>query len=298
MLSLPQSADSPSPSDCRDGLPAVHLTDTAELLDTLLLFCLPRDSPSLDDLAVVSRIVEGSRKYLIDRASQAARNALVALAAREPVRAYAIACHYGLEAEPRQAALLCLRLPLMSLADPAVDELGLIDCRQLCHLLQYREACRKAVTVRVYSVAWLRKYRQACVVPDRGLLLWGRTCCGKLEDHQDSLGQDMSIRSWWGLYMKDTVRKLGDCTWEGTVRFQDAVAAFLMSGSCGNCSAVAFEHLEKLTTAMAKEVAKQIANVRRTFSICVLTRLQYLLRACRSSSSSTLLERSSRRAAP
>lgn len=62
--------------------------------------------------------------------------------------------------------------------------------------------------------------------------------------------------------MRDTVCKLGDSTWEGMVRLQDALAAFLKSTpQCANCSAVAFEHLEHFTAAMAKEVAEQISKV-------------------------------------
>lgn len=127
MLSLPQPSDAPSSDQHRDGLPVVHLTDPADLLDVLLAFCLPREPPSLSDLATVSRVLEGGRKYQIDWASQTARKALVALAEDEPLRAYAIACHYGLEAETRRAAVLCLRVPLMSLINSDVPELKLIN---------------------------------------------------------------------------------------------------------------------------------------------------------------------------
>lgn len=143
MLSIPQ------PHSCAsDELttppspPIVTLTESARTLDHLLRFCYPVPKPTLPTLDDVLCILEAARKYLMDAVLHEAQHQFADHAAREPLRAYALACSRGWSNEMRLAARASLAHPLAEARDAAA--LDMLSAGAYLRLQAYHRACRRA----------------------------------------------------------------------------------------------------------------------------------------------------------
>lgn len=270
MFTLPQPDLSNSQSELESGLPVIELAETADVLQVLLRFYLPRPTPILTDLAIIVRILEGARKYEIDSAFNASCKALENAIDGEPIRVYAIACHYGLEHLARRAALACLRLPLSRLIDVPTTETECISGEEFRRLVKYREDCRAAVV------------GLKCLAPPDGNTvqhtpyassgrhsLWLCYCTTR-----EQSGCHHTIPpKWWNDYRKGLVAKLRDCIWGGTVQSQGALDAFLASGACQTCCKVASTQIAGAAAYISSEISKEIAKVCSIVACRILQRL-------------------------
>ncbi|GJE90667.1 hypothetical protein PsYK624_068110 [Phanerochaete sordida] len=212
MLSLPQPHSTSAAADeKRDGVSVIALTEPAADLDILLQYCIPQISPTLDDLSTVARLLEGARKYQVDRATKAARTALVCFAQNEPVKAYTVASRYSLEDEVRAAAQCCLRILLESLITASIDDLDGITLQAFRNLLIYRKSCASAVVSRITSWAWIDEYRRKSPA-DR--VLWFQNCynCDVLVTRKDCFWRAASSKKWWNELMEDIAKRLASHT--------------------------------------------------------------------------------------
>lgn len=254
MFSLPQPDTSDPQSSLENGLPVVDLAESADVLQVLLRFYLPRPPPALNDLAMVVHVLEGGRKYELVAAQDASIRMLEATAEREPLRVYAIACHFGLEPLARRAALACLRMPLAQLVDTHVDELQCVSGEEFRRMVRYRTDCAHAVA----GLGCLSPTEYTSFVSAARHNIFICRCTPG-----DYIGPTRSMSStWWNNYRKGLREKLNTCTWEGTVRSQDAMQAFLGSGACQPCCQVALSQVGGATAYLASEIAKEITKVR------------------------------------
>ena len=213
----------PQPGEQQDELPVIPLSEPAEVLDTLLRFCVPRPPPRLDGLDGAVRILNAAKKYEMEWAIAAANDAFVRCAEDEPLRAYCLACKYDLGDCVRSAARHCLRLSLEHIIDTPPDAFRDVSGADLQRLLQYRKKCRDAVATRILSWAWLRDYYASLgVVPQNKV--WAFDCCTHAASRSDDQGVTITSREWWLDHMVQTADKLRASTWEGTVRIEDALA--------------------------------------------------------------------------
>lgn len=259
MFSLPQPEDN-AQDELENGLPVVELTETANVLNVLLRFYMPRPTPVLADLAMTVRVLEGARKYEIDSAFSASCKALEKAVDSEPIRVYAIACHYGLEPLARKAALACLRLPLSRLIGVSTEEIECISGEEFRRLIKYREDCRDVVASLKCLAPPDRGVQYTPYVPAGRHNLWQCYCAPANRDGC----RHVTPPKWWDDYRQDLARKLGDCTWEGEVRAQDAMDAFLASGACQACCKVASTQLAGAAAYIVSEISRGISQVRMT----------------------------------
>ncbi|GJE90671.1 hypothetical protein PsYK624_068150 [Phanerochaete sordida] len=259
MFSLPQPDSSDPQSALENGLPVVDLTESADVLQVLLRFYLPRPPPTLNDLAMVVHVLEGARKYELAAAEDASIRMLEAAAEREPLRVYAIACHFGLQPLARRAALACLREPLAQLVDTHVEELQCVSGEEFRRLIKYREDCLRAVA----ALGCLSPTEDThFVTATRHNIFTCRCTPGDYVGHTRSMSS-----SWWNNYRKGLREKLKTCTWEGTVRSQDAMQAFLGSGACQPCCQVALSQVGGAAAYISSEIAKKLAKVELDFEM-------------------------------
>ncbi|OCH84497.1 hypothetical protein OBBRIDRAFT_864075 [Obba rivulosa] len=91
----------------QEGLLTLEVTEYSYVLDKLLQLCYPMDGPDFDDLASIYSLASLAEKYEMHVVTRTLRTAFVGIVERvkeNPLRAYAIACINGWEAEARIAA--------------------------------------------------------------------------------------------------------------------------------------------------------------------------------------------------
>ncbi|EKM51023.1 uncharacterized protein PHACADRAFT_212925 [Phanerochaete carnosa HHB-10118-sp] len=258
MFSLPQPAKSRSSEDFKDGLPVVPLAETADVLDVLLRFCMPGTSPQLDDLRLICQVTEAAKKYDIETATHASREALNKCAQEDPVRVYAIACRLRLEREARLAARLTLHQPVWSTLSCEAEELNGIDGHEFRRLLKYQESCRDNVLKRVSAYSWVLSLPS----PAR---FWERSCCGQRASYVDGTCQPRQVQTWWEQYMRKTIEKLRAKLDSAEVSSEDAFSLFLRDARCATCQVIAATHITTFIRKMASEVSGEISKVELEF---------------------------------
>ncbi|KAI1790311.1 hypothetical protein LXA43DRAFT_519538 [Ganoderma leucocontextum] len=100
MLSLPQPGNEPHLSE----LPMINVTEPSDVLERLFRLCYPVDDPVLGTLHELCSTLEAALKYQMAEAIKITKRKLRSFASSEPLRAYAIACRFDLEAEAEAAA--------------------------------------------------------------------------------------------------------------------------------------------------------------------------------------------------
>ncbi|KZT07311.1 uncharacterized protein LAESUDRAFT_713772 [Laetiporus sulphureus 93-53] len=120
-----------------DGRPVVILSEDSTTLNNLLRFCYPVIDPVLEDLKDVQLVLEASIKYEMDQAKFLAIEALRSFSEREPLRVWAMACHFQLEDEARVAAKHTLNRPILDNMPPEMKMEG-VFAGAFFRLLEYR----------------------------------------------------------------------------------------------------------------------------------------------------------------
>ncbi|KDQ50426.1 hypothetical protein JAAARDRAFT_211740 [Jaapia argillacea MUCL 33604] len=103
-----------NPSEWKDGLPIVPLSEDSSTLTDLLLPIFPWETPSFTSLKQCRVTLEVAEKYQMDNAREAMDKTLAIspLIQEETTSAYAIACRFGMERTARATARSSLRKTL------------------------------------------------------------------------------------------------------------------------------------------------------------------------------------------
>ncbi|KAF8635045.1 hypothetical protein AX15_000581 [Amanita polypyramis BW_CC] len=132
-------------TDARNGLFIVPLTEDSVTLYNLLLLIYPYAKQPIDEVAVIVKMARAARKYLMDEIDGKLRRSLTESKkmAEQPLRAFAVAVHFGWEKEAKAAACGLLATPAKDMAHCA--ELDLITGTDYQRLLKWRLKCYDAV---------------------------------------------------------------------------------------------------------------------------------------------------------
>ena len=290
-----------------NGLPVVKLAESAEVLTALLALCMPirESSRYFRSAGDVARVLEAARKYEMGWLVELAREALRELAEEEPIRVYAVACRFGLQEEVVRAAKMCLRVPVEKILACEAEELEFITSNQFRRLVKYRDDCHKAAEECVQMPQLDNTCREFAIWSARGDQ---KNCRGYMDTHS------VACKKRYGAALS---RNLKLCTWEGAVRVEDALAAWLevpadiCSGYCTQRSRVELtaisqriaanvaEAISKVDTRIASDCIKQIAHRRsigslgrlNTCMICTRSIVVLLLPYLRARTHSTSVEK-------
>lgn len=236
MFSLPQPPNT-NHSDGnidKDGLPVVVLTETHDVLDTLLRLCMPRPRPLEEKFEDLVEVMEAARKYEMEWAFSTLEASLLELAEGEPMRTYVVACRFHHRPVAKRAALYCLRRPITELAVTDIVGLSTITGEDFRNLLAYRKNCWD--TVNEYLSSW-------SLIGNGQVPSWWRICpdygCAERTSvtRRDRTGFPLTVTRWWDEYVIKITKDLEECTWEGTVRIEDALGLYaLHRTSCRSCT--------------------------------------------------------------
>ncbi|THH00565.1 hypothetical protein EW026_g2000 [Hermanssonia centrifuga] len=105
MFTLPQSSPHADSEDYEDGIQVVRVSETAHVLNALLMICLPGAAHSDSKcVALAVEVLLAVRKYDMDSLLACAGIAFDDAMMEKPVLAYFLACQHGLEGKARDAA--------------------------------------------------------------------------------------------------------------------------------------------------------------------------------------------------
>lgn len=126
MLSIPQPGHH-SPTTSADpsinGIPVIHVPEPSDVLDRLFRLCYPVDDPALGTTHELRSTLEAALKYQMTEAIKITKRRLRSLAARDPLKAYAIACRFELESEAEAAAKEVLRQSVQGVYFSELEEI-------------------------------------------------------------------------------------------------------------------------------------------------------------------------------
>ena len=202
---------------------------------------------------------------------QCTKEALVRIGEDEPVRAYAVACHHGLEDEARQCAKFALRIPIETIISTNIEELRIMDGSQFQRLLHYRNRCKKVAVSVARRWSWTRT---------NPLPFWvTETCCPR-ESRPDAAGTLIYAQGWWFKMMGDMAIELEECSWADVIQPALLLNRFITHHNsllCGNCRPRAAIEIVAFTTCFSERVREEIDQVSRSSACCSVS----LLRRCR-----------------
>ncbi|KAI0923035.1 hypothetical protein AcV5_009864 [Taiwanofungus camphoratus] len=146
MFTLPTSSMSlTTRQDDQTEIPCVSVEEHSDTWDTLLRFCYPDTFQLIDDIAHVWPLLEASKKYQMEGIHEQMKQVLLStrFLEAEPLRVYALACHYKFDKGARVAARFTLRRPING---PYMKELECTTAGTYHQLLEYRYACGEAAS--------------------------------------------------------------------------------------------------------------------------------------------------------
>ena len=140
MFMIPQP-----PSTTPDSVDVVAVGDPPRALELILRFIYPSiASPVVDDLAVFSETYVLADKYDIEVARARLRSAFAGFTKTEPLRAYGIACRFGLKDEMKAASSHTMSIHLPTLAE-LPDEFKFVPATEYHRLIRLHFKYRKEV---------------------------------------------------------------------------------------------------------------------------------------------------------
>ena len=142
MFNVPQP---PSSSTPWDGVEVIDVADPPRALELILRFIYPSSTlPVIDDLTVLSEALVLADKYDVEVARSRLRSSFTEFAKAEPLRAYAVACRFGLADEMKIASAHTISIHLPDLAD-LPDEFKLVPATEYHRLILLHSKFRKEV---------------------------------------------------------------------------------------------------------------------------------------------------------
>lgn len=122
------------------------LDEEGATLELGLKFLYPIPSPTITSFEMLKNIFKMADKYLLDSVLHALKALLVtpAFIEKAPLRVYALACAYGLQAEAKVASRHCLKIDVLQEAE-LYEELSMISGRDLLRLIRLHQTRAVAV---------------------------------------------------------------------------------------------------------------------------------------------------------
>ncbi|KAA1470203.1 hypothetical protein DENSPDRAFT_835936 [Dentipellis sp. KUC8613] len=129
----------------KDGLPIISLSENSRDLRLFFEWLYPMDNPDLSKPTNLAAVLALIQKYVVDGYPKAIESVLLALVARVPQSAYALACRYQYPQIARAAAKESLKFSAhLSFNDL---ELAHLSTKQLYALTKYRDDCLRRAFV-------------------------------------------------------------------------------------------------------------------------------------------------------
>ena len=253
LLSLPQ----PQQTTIHD-IPVIQMAEDKDTLKLVLGFCLPismAESPRLSSLHELQMVLKAAIKLEMEGIQRYVRRELLEprFIESQPLRVFAIACHYGWLAEAKKAARFTLRHPVNT---SLIDELDLITAATYYRLQEYHRECGEIAASRTVLLArrpamdddwvWLR-----CLTCNRAASYsWWR------KDNPSS----PAVPKWWVDWMDSVARQLRRIPWGETVKKWDLMnTAIIRAKDCSYCGKKAEGDLEAFSRIIAVDIEKHIS---------------------------------------
>jgi len=229
-FALPQALAGDNSNEMKDGLPVVQLTEDKKTLEMLLSMCYPTavmDPRDPKTLTETHRLLDAAIKYNVERVEKRVRGWIFGprFLNTDPVRVFAIACHYQLGEEAKIAAAATAFKPLLKW--PYGQELHLITGWQMYQLLRYHECGVEAISKIFTDFGWI-KQTHFCWFNLRGDCPRKLVTFGKVTRHREVCG-------WWSDYMDEVAVALKDGLWDEAkdIRLTEAALHKAHSTNCG-----------------------------------------------------------------
>jgi hypothetical protein len=242
----------------KDGLRVIFTSDTAETWKILLRFLYPSHaagSPTLDSLDECPRVMESLRNYGMKRAEKLIIADLVAprFVETEPLRVFALACHYGLDEEARIAARQTLHKPIIGHAH--FTEMKIMTAEHYYRLQEYHILCgqvasgvaRNTKWVEKKSFVWFSKHNDS-------------ESDGSADSDNGDDGDDAGVARWWERYMLSAEKALELRPCGATVLRTDLMDNALKDAKRARCSFRVFTEMRKFGEMFAEKVDKATAK--------------------------------------
>ena len=257
MFALPQAPEGDNSNETKEGLPVVQMMEERRALEMLLLACYPMsavDSPDPETLAEVHLLLEAAVKYGVERVEKRIREWLVTprFLHVDPVRVFAIACHYQFQEEAKLAAEATVFRSLSK--RPYGGELDLIMGGQMYQLLQYHASCVEEAKKIFTNFTWIEQ---------TSFCWFNCDFCGSRYESAGPRGSGICIDNWWYNFMLGLPAALGNRGWDET-RISSLVETALQ-GANVNCGGKAGRARAEMQTFMdilharIKEVVSKVS---------------------------------------
>jgi len=208
MLSFPQPPDQNQNANEPQGIPAVDVPDSPEVLDVILRFIYPGvEPPTFTDLSILSGLLSVADKYNIASMQPVLRGALKTFIPSEPFKAYIIACRFGFMEEVRAAAKASTLRNILSQKDSEeeVRHISSVDLFRLILFVNEREESAREMIMGFASLD-IGYYDNPCPIQEH----WS----GDTADLYKELGRKLV-----GEFMETPWMQSEDFTWVSEMLF-------------------------------------------------------------------------------
>jgi hypothetical protein len=252
----------PNKEEMKDNLQVISTNESAETWRILLRFSYPSwavGPPALNSLDEFSMALESSRKYGMTGTEKMIVADLVAprFVEIDPMRVFALAYRFGLEAEARVAAKRSLHLSMIG--RPYFVEMESMTAGTLHQLQQYHFQCAKVASDVAKDIEWIENL--PFVWFDR------HDVCGK-EGRSMMSGIDdwrivyTHVATWWYDYMQSAATALQDRPVGVMVLDPDLMdSAVTIANLCPKCSPRAFSDMRGFVKMFAAQVDRVVEEV-------------------------------------
>ncbi|KAI0672531.1 hypothetical protein C8Q78DRAFT_1078037 [Trametes maxima] len=246
----------------------VHVTEPSDVWREVLEFCYLRvcdsNPPSLE---LICALLEVARKYRMTPVTKWMRSSLLRpeYVKRKALRAYAIACAYGLVDVAHVAARAYLSIPVDS---GKAKELDLITALQYTRLLEYRKRCVSAAkaavrpkTIKGSVVIWLYEHgtllglpaKCNCNASSADLVVVKNTTRTKIL---------LRIRPAWFIYLQALCERLETALEPSTAR-EPALLALVIAPAnwCDSCRRKSLEYAMAFVKVVVDRIEQAIYAV-------------------------------------
>ncbi|KAH9893466.1 hypothetical protein C8Q73DRAFT_697031 [Cubamyces lactineus] len=234
----------------------LEVPENSDTLDALLRICYPISNPAFHDLELVKPVLVAAHKYQMDIVLETVGTRLTEFAREMPLRAYAIAIRYDMDAVARNAARHFLRHEW----DPAGGhpaELDGINGGAYHRLLAYRRKCVNALLDMCTGLGWLS---------DSGWKFMQCESCRRDTPTPLCRLRDSDVEKkpagWFWQYYKRMAARLEHTPCEEALDDVLLVAQPVRAANdCSTCRAAAFEQMLRFMLKMKREVGRRVSEV-------------------------------------
>ncbi|KAI8992959.1 hypothetical protein BD414DRAFT_482859 [Trametes punicea] len=256
----------------------VHLTENADVVESLLRFCYPVERPVFTTLDELLPVLDAAKKYDTAFVADALVQQLETFLQKEhPLRVYAIAYLHERPQLARKAARRLLGEA--KFLDPPVmpPEFRVLTCDAVYALARYREECLAAALAIVVNKDWIltgdhlyrATYTHSGEVNQYTTWIWYR-CQACTVDKSSSLtirstkagGTHLYPSLWWCHYLSGLKETLARRV-QGRVATETTLLQAVLeeAGSCNNCISHARKHLTVYAQAMERRIEEALDEI-------------------------------------